>query len=412
MKYWDEFRAHWPNLFGAALGVAVGSGLNHYMSSLFAPPLLSEFGWERSQFALIGTLGLVTMVFVPCAGRFADHFGPRIAATVGFVAMPLCFFAFSLMTGPIWQFFAITVFLQIFGVLTTTLVFARVVVERFDVGRGMALSILMTGSPLAGAVLTPLISEYIEVEGWRAGYRLLAALSAAGGIVAVTMVGQRKAPALLEAEGPAKHRSGITMAEFADLLRHPSFLLIIAGMFLCNIPQIVVSSQLKLMLMDNGAANSLATWIISLYAGGVIVGRFVCGFALDKVSPQLVAIVALGLPAVGFLALASPFDGAWVLAGAILFVGLAQGAEGDVGAYLTSRTFDTRHFSFIYSFLIASMGVAMAVGSVMLSFTLEATGRFDLFMTLSAAVTVVGALCFFATGRSQRAASNAAPKLA
>jgi len=344
MTYWSEFRAHWPNLLGAALGIAVGSALNHYMMNLFAPPLIGEFGWERSQFALIGTLGLVTMVFVPFAGRFTDRFGARIAASVGFVAMPLCFVAFSLMDGPIWQFFAITVFLHIFGVLTTTLVFTRVVVERFDLARGMALSALMTGAPLAGAVLTPLVGEYIDAEGWRAGYRLMAAISAVGGLIAVSLIGPRKVPEPIEhPEGQPKRGSGITRGEFTALLRHPSFLLIVAGMFFCNIPQIVVSSQLKLMLMENGATSSSATWIVSLYAGGVIVGRFLCGFALDKVSPQVVAIVALGLPALGFLGLASPFDGPWLLAGAILLVGLAQGAEGDVGAYLTSRTFDLRH---------------------------------------------------------------------
>lgn len=346
------------------------------------------------------------MVFVPFAGRFTDRYGARIAASVGFVAVPLCFLAYSMMTGPIWQFFAITIFQYIFGVLTTTLVFSRVIVERFDIARGMALSLLMTGAPLAGATLVPLIGEFIDAEGWRAGYRLMAVISALGGGLAIALVGRRKAPA----EGSTREASSkrITKAEWASLLRHPSFALIVGGMFFCNFPQVLVASQLVLLLMENGATSTLATWIVSLYAGGIIVGRFVCGIALDKVSPQLVAIVALGLPALGFIALASPFDAPWMLAGAVLLIGLAQGAEGDVGAYLTSRTFDMRHFSFIYSFLIASMGVAMAVGWVVLSFTLSATGRFDLFMILAAALTIVGALCFFATGR-RRHIDAAAP---
>jgi len=54
----------------------------------------------------------------------------------------------------------------------------------------------------------------------------------------------------------------------------------------------------------------------------------------------------------------------------------------------------------------------MAVGSVILSFTLEATERFDLFMIIAAALTIVGALCFFATGRDRRSAPEAAPRLA
>ena len=90
---------------------------------------------------------------------------------------------------------------------------------------------------------------------------------------------------------------------------------------------------------------------------------------------------------------------ACVLAGAVLLVGLAQGAEGDVGAYITSRKFDMKHYSFIYSFLISSMGLAASLGALLLSATLAATGTFDLFLVVSATVTIAGALCFYLTGR-------------
>jgi MFS family permease len=400
LGYFQEFRFNWPTLMGATLGLALGAALNHYMTNLFAPALIDEFGWARSQFALVGTLGLATMVVVPFAGRFTDRFGARIAASIGFVIVPLTFLAFSLMRGNIYEFFAITVVQYMFGVLTTTLVFSRVVVERFDKGRGMALSVLMSGAPLVGAFVVPIVGEVITAYGWRAGYQLLAAISAAGGIVAVATVGSRKQVRDEGSSTPRKRQgTPLTRAEFLAIVRRPAFILIIAGMFFCNVPSVLVSSQLKLVLMESGAASTVATYMVSLYAIGVVVGRFISGFALDKISPQTVAATALGLPAVGFLILASPLNEVWLLAGAVLLVALAQGAEGDIGAYLTSRTFDMQHFSLIYSFLIASMGLAMAVGSVVLSVTLGATERFDIFLLAAAALTIVGALCFFMTGR-------------
>lgn len=401
VTYFREFRINWPTLLGSMLGLALGSALNHYMTNLFAPALIAEFGWDKAQFALVGTLGLASMLVVPFWGRFTDRYGARLAAGIGFAVVPLTFFAFSLMRGNIYEFFAITVVQHLFGVLTTTLVFSRVVVQRFDRARGMALSVLMSGAPLVGAAVVPLVGEVIEADGWRAAYRLLALLSALGGVAAVTLVGWRpvgKAGPV----APERTSRSISRAEFVTLLRHPSFLLIIAGMFFCNVPQVIVSSQLKLVLMENGAPGQLATWIVSLYAVGVVIGRFFSGIALDRVSPQTVALAALGLPAIGFMILASPAEHGWLLAGAVLLVGLAQGAEGDIGAYLTSRTFDLAHFSLIYSFLIASMGLATAFGSIVLSMTLGATARFDLFLIVSAALTVVGALCFFMTGRGGR----------
>jgi len=345
---------------------------------------------------------------VPVAGRFTDRFGPRVAASVGFIAVPLSFFAYSMMSGDIRQYFAILFFQHLFGILTTTIVFARVVVERFDSARGMALSILMTGAPLMGALATPILGAIIDEQGWRIGFRVLAALSAVGGFTAIALMGRTQSTALAI---PAEKRRApsMSMKEFAQLARNPVFLLLLAGIALCNVPQIIVMSQLKLVLLENNAPGQLATWIVSLYAAGVIVGRFLCGLALDRVPAHIVAIFSLGLPALGYVALASSFDMAWLLAASVLIIGLAQGAEGDVGAYLTSRKFSMRHYSFIYSFLIASMGAASALGALVLSYTLRITDSFNTFLIISAVATIAGALAFYLTGSFDRVESDAEP---
>lgn len=398
LTYTGEFKVHWRTLVAACLGLALGAALNHYMTNLFGPPLIQEFGWEKSQFALIGAVSLLTIPFVPLAGRLVDHIGPRASAVIGFTVVPATFLAFSFMTGSITQFFVITIIQHIFGILTTSLVFCRVVVEQFDRARGMALSVAMTGPPLIGAAAVPLVGEVVDAEGWRVGYQVLAAISAAGGFAAIALMGRRKTVSA-EDETPKEPARKLSRAEFFEIARNPAFLYLIGGMLLCNLPQVIVSSQLKLVLFENGVASRLATFIVSLYAIGVMIGRFISGFALDRIPAHIVAVFALGLPAIGFMVLASPAEAGWILAGAVLLVGLAQGAEGDVGAYITSRKFELRHYSFIYSFLIVSMGLASALGSLLLSATLVSTGNFNLFLTISAGVTIVGAFFFYLTGR-------------
>ena len=83
---------------------------------------------------------------------------------------------------------------------------------------------------------------------------------------------------------------------------------------------------------------------------------------------------------------------------AIALTGLAQGAEGDIGAILTSRKFDLQHYSFIYSFVIAAMGAASAIGSVVLSIMLHRTDSFNGFLMLSGTVTLLGVACFWFIG--------------
>jgi predicted MFS family arabinose efflux permease len=385
---------------GACLGLALGSALNIYTLSLFGPPLIAEFGWTKAQFALVSSLSLISLFFIPFVGRFVDRVGPRAAGMIGYVAVPLCFFAFSMMSGDILEFYAITLVKNVLGVLTTSLVFCRVIVERFDTARGMALSVAMTGPPLIGAIAAPIVGEIIDSEGWRMAYRVLSLVSFLGGMVAITLIGLRKRGTQPEhGEQPQKKHAPLTRKEFFALARQPAFPLLVGGMFLINFPQVIVSSQMKLVLYESGAASSFATWLLSVFAVSVIVGRFICGYALDRVQPHLVAVAALGMPAIGLFALASPYDAAWLLIGAIALTGLAQGAEGDVGAMLTSRKFELRHYSFIYSFVVAAMGAATAVGSLVLSFMLHRTDSYAGFLVLAGLVTLLGVFCFHLIGR-------------
>jgi predicted MFS family arabinose efflux permease len=394
LSHKQEFLGGGRYLFASTLGMAIGIPLNHYTMSLFAPEMIAEFGWSRAQFALIGATTFVSMLFVPFAGRFIDLVGPRIAAAVGFTSLPLSYLAISMMTGDFRLFFALTIFKTIFGVLTATMVFARVVVERFDHARGLALSIMMTGAPLSGAIAVPIVAEVVETFGWRGGFQALALISGIGGLIVVLMLGRRRG-----APKPVRAPLRMERGELAALVRNPVFLLSMGGMFLVNLPQSLAASQLKLLLTDNGAPVGLATWIISLYAAGVAVGRILSGLALDRIAVHKVAIAVLGFPALGLAVLASPMDGAWALAGAVLIIGLAQGAEGDIGAYLVSRKFALKHYSLLMSFIMAAMTVGGATGSLILSYSLHETGGYETYLLAGAATTLVGAFLFYATGR-------------
>ena len=162
------------------------------------------------------------------------------------------------------------------------------------------------------------------------GYRVMAALSATGGLACHTADRAEAEPGHAVAR---EHRELDLARKFREFLRNPLFLLLFAGMFLVNIPQALFASQLILMLMENGATMAYATCCCRSIRSGVVIGRFGSGWSLDRVPPHLVAIVMLGLPSIGYLALASSFDARWVLAGAVVLVGLAQGAETDVSAY-------------------------------------------------------------------------------
>jgi len=302
-------------------------------------------------------MGLLMLIAQPITGRLTDRFGVRAVSMVGVLAGPSAYIAFAMQPGSIRAFFAIAVLQIVVGTLTTSPVYTRIVAERFERARGLAFSIVMTGPPLVGAVLAPLLGRFIESEGWRNGYLLMGGITMAFGLIAVAMtpphIGTRP-----DEDVPVEPKAG-----YGVIVRNPAFWVLIIGMILVNFPQGLVSAQMKLMLMDTGAQSQTATWLISIYAVGVMVGRFACGLSLDRMQPHHVAALTLSMPAIGMMLMASPFDATIVLALSVAMMGLAQGAEGDVAAYLVSRRFGLNVFSLVMGLVGASIAGGAALGA-------------------------------------------------
>jgi MFS family permease len=395
MTYLGEFRAHWRPLLASTIGHGAGLGVMAYVIGTFAPHLLQDFGWSRSSFALLSTATLLTLLCLPLIGRATDLIGVRRVALIGVVWLPLSFLLLAEQQGDFRLFMAITVSQVILGTTTTSTVYSRLVAERFEQARGMGLAIMASGPALAGAIGSPLLSDYIDEQGWRAGYRAMAWFSGCFGVAAILMIqrGQRPLRAAVRARSAPR--------DYRIIFRSPAFWAIAGGMFLCNLAAPLHGPQLKLMLLDNGAGAAYAATLVSMYATGVIIGRFACGIALDRLPAHRVAAVSMGLPSIGMLMLASPLDGAWMLASAVLLMGLSQGAEGDIAGYLVVRHFGVKIYSSVLGLVIASLGAATSIGAIILSQMLVPSDSYTGFLVFSAGTVLMGSLLFLLLGTAR-----------
>ncbi len=401
MSYFAEFRINWRSLLASTIGHGAGLGVMAYVIGTFAPHLLQEFGWSRSDFALLSAATLLTLLCLPLIGRATDLFGVRNVAIIGVLCLPLTFLALSELEGSFRTFMGITVLQVMLGTTTTSTVYSRLVAERFVNARGMGLAIMASGPALAGAIGSPLLSEYIDEHGWRAGYRAMALFTAGFGVLALLLIprGQRPAAAVARARSAPR--------DYSAIFGSPAFWMIAGGMFLCNVAAPLHGPQLKLMLLDNGAGAANAATLVSLYATGVVIGRFACGFALDRWPAHLIAAFSMGLPSIGMFMLASSFDAAWMLASAVLLMGLSQGAEGDIAGYLVVRHFGVRIYSSVLGLIVASLGAASALGAVLLSQFLKPSDSYTGFLVFSAVLVMIGSLLFLMLGT--RAANRTVP---
>lgn len=396
MSYLGELRANWQPLAAATAGLSAGLSLSAYTNAAMGPQFLAAFGWSRSDFALTGAITLLTFVFLPFYGRLADLFGVRRIAAVGVVGIPACWVAYAMMSGPIWQYFAINVVLIALGVTTTPAIYSRLVATRFRTARGLALAIAISGPPLLGAIGVPALDIVNRSYGWRAGCVAIAVTIAVIGAVALILV-----PA------PAPDVKQVRKAgrDYRAIGRSRVFWILLSGVLLCNLYHSVTTTQLGIMLGDAGAGGSVAT-LITVFATAVIVGRFVCGVALDRLPAQAVAAVAMALPGLGCLLIASPWNHLGVLVVAVCCLGAAWGAEGDVIAYLVARHFSLGVYSTVLSILSAVIGVSSALGAVVLSRMLAASNSFDGFLVLAGTAALVGGTLLLLLRRRQTVFTN------
>ncbi|MCA3254446.1 MAG: MFS transporter [Alphaproteobacteria bacterium] len=399
MAYLDEFRTGWRPVLGVAFGMGAGLGLISYVTSVFVPALSAEFGWTTAQLALVGAAALIATLGVIVTGRLADTFGVRRVAIVGVVGMPLIYLGFSRMSGDIREYYLLFALLMIIGTTTSTVVYSRVVAERFFTARGLALAIAICGGPATGALAAPMLSTLIATEGWRTAYVALAALSAGFGAIALLLLPRDNALKL----GGFGPRLLASRAVYGVILRTPRLWIIIGAMVACNLPGLMIALQLKPLLLDLGVVANLAPLLVSVYAGGVIAGRFLCGVALDTLPTHLVAALGMGLPAIGFAVMATTPEAVTLLAIAVALIGLSQGAEGDISAYLVARHFGLNVYGTVLGLVLATMGAAAAIGGLLLSATLTATGSYATFLAISAGTVAVGSLGFLLLGRYRSA---------
>jgi len=173
-------------------------------------------------------------------------------------------------------------------------------------------------------------------------------------------------------------------------------------MFMCNFSFTLQTSQLKVILLERGMDSATGSLALSLFASGVILGRMICGVALDKFPAYAVSAVGMGLPAIGLGLLATGTAEPAVIAVAVLLLGFALGAEGDILAYLVMTYFPLEIFSTVLGLLLGGLALAIAIGSFLLSLTLQLTGGFTLFLICSAIAIVVGSALFLMLRRLPR----------
>jgi len=381
----------------SCIGMGTGVGLFVASITFFIKPLYAEFGWTRSAIAAASAVGFTSALTAPLMGMLVDRYGARRVAMAGVSVMLLGYLALASMTGWIWNYYLITLFLSVAGPAVGAMTFTKVVVGWFERNRGLMIGITMSGVSLVTIFTAPALQYVIAHWGWRAGYGFLAAVTCGIGFpILVAFLFEKNSAIEVKL---ARTSSPDTALSMRPVFRDLRFWLLILSAFAANIPIGGMALQLQPLLTDKAIDGQSAALMASVFGVSVVASRLGAGVLLDRFWTPGVAFATLVLPAIGILLLAGQQHNLAITALGVILLGVAQGAEGDQVAFFVARFFPLGLYSRIFSVLMVCISASLGVGGILYGYTFDKTGNYDLVLYASSALFIFAGVCMLLLGR-------------
>ncbi len=355
-----------------------GLSLSYAMFTVFAfgtflGPLQVEFGWTRGPMSLALTIANIAVVVAsPFLGALVDRIGARRVMVVSIALLGLCVASMSRLSGDIRHYYLMHALIPLLGAGTLPLAYSRIIVAWFEKRRGLALGIALSGFGV-GAAMVPALGQWMIGQfGWRQAYLLFGGLILLSSLpLAAFVLRERPAQMGLLPDGVARPEDletpagtspkwvGLTLTESA---RTRPFWLLVVSIVLIGVGITSILAHLVPMLIGRGMPPAQAAFAMSLLGLGLIFGRILSGWLMDRFfAPYVAAGFQLGM-IVGLVFLALDFFGPVAFFAAIS-VGLATGSEISEISYLVSRYFGLKAFGLINGIMFAAFQLGSGAGA-------------------------------------------------
>jgi MFS family permease len=379
--------------------------------SLFFPPIVDEFGWERGVTAGAFSFGfLVSGVASPLIGRMMDRFGPRAVMELGVALMGGGLLLAPLTAQPWHLYVTIGVMVGAGSVCLGYSGQSLFLPNWFNRRRGFAVGLAFAGVGLGSVTLLPWVQHMIEQNGWRA------ACTAMGVLVLVVLAPinllLRKRPEDfgLAPDGDAAPVASATPVstvidrDWAAIdwtlrraLGTARFWWLATGYFGALYIWYAVQVHQTKYLLDIGFSPNVAVWALGAVSLLGVPGQILLGHVSDRLGREWVWTASCIGFAICFAALMAL---AWfpVLPLVYLMV-LTQGALGygftSIMGAVVVEIFQGKHYGSIFGTVMLAALAGGAAGPWLTGILHDVSGSYTLAFGLGIAVSAISAMAIW-----------------
>ena len=335
-----------------------------------------------------------------------DRFSLRSVTLCSLVLYALTYIMMSTVSLSQNLLYAFYFLLPIAGSGSLLVTWTKIVCDKFEQQRGIALAILLSGSGVVSTISPLLLASYVGTAEWQHGFFVMGILPLVTLLVCFFALPKGNSSSNQQGSLPinsgqsengsvAKQVAGIS---YRETLRNRKFWTIIVALILVVFVVVSMITNIVPMLVQKGLSQSDATLVFSAFGLALVVGRLAGGFFLDKFWGPLIAFCALVLPSIGCLIflLAPPQIALMVMA--TVLVGVAAGAEFDILAYLVSRYFGLRSYAKIFGTVSGTVALGSGTAPLLVGPLIDATGSYDSLLLICIGFAALGASLFLTLG--------------
>ena len=345
-----------------------------YIGMVGLKPVALEFGITRSLGALPYALFMVGygaggIIF----GRFADKFGIIIPLLIGSLCAPLGIYLAGI-SEYFWQYVLSLSILS--GLLGSSVTFSPIVSDIshwFTARRGLALSIVISGSYFSGAIWPPIIQTMFDTYEWRIALQWIALISLCSMIPLSLMFWRRPVHLNKLNSDHMEKRFSKPLGFSPQTLQ---FAVCCAGIGCCiamSMPQAHIVSYAT----DLGFIAQRGAEMLSLMFGFGIISRLASGFICDKIGGLKTVLFGSSLQCcaiVAFLGVDS-LTGLYIISACF---GLSQGGIVPSYAVIIRTYFPPHEAGWRIGLALFSTIIGMAIGAWVAGKLFDITGSYTL----------------------------------
>src|SRR5258706_9689195 len=247
--------------------------------------------------------------------------------------------------------------------------------------RSLALSVLYSAGAIGGFVAAPLLNRIIQATGsWRAGWWLLAALSAAAACIALVFVRERPEDLGQVADGFGQPLAAGELAvdtrpafvsrrewTFREGVRHPTYWLLVGSLVGGSGGYTLFLAHGVAHLQDLGHSNSVGAWAVSIATVTGLVGKLILGVFGDRVDPRYIYSFFIAVFGVGLVVIVNA-HALWQVFLFATCIGIGFGGGLVCLMAVLSNYYGTRAFASL-------AGVAIAINTTLSAVRPKVAGR-------------------------------------